>query len=307
MGASRPRHTRVVSSKWNDEWYLAQHVQVRNLFDYLSECAENNAAGVYQCDRAVARLKTANPPWRVAAYEAAWGQCLPGHVNAYEHNWIWVVNYFKWNTLDQGGLSPLQAKGIMTLLGMAPTELQRDFWLRYGRALLAAGMAWQTLGNGLADPCETLGNLPPLPGPSLTGPDHTKEGGAVAPRKRAAPPTTSADAAPRATWPAERAALQAIPGYPFDESKDRLLMDSLAEAYSQLDLAAQLREMKTWLAARDRLPLRGQAGPRSQVRNWMRKGDEFAASRGGRSGEARGDSAIRRTTAGPREKNWHER
>lgn len=90
---------------------------------------------------------------------------------------------------------------------------------------------------------------------------------------------------PRPTWEAESQALKSIDGYPFDEQKDRALMDALAEAYGQLDLAQELRKLKTWLASKGLLPVKGQAGPRKRVRNWMGKADEFGQNDRGNSGQ----------------------
>jgi len=160
--AARARYTRTSSSKWNDPWYLSLHVHVRNLFDFLHECGENTIAGIYQGDLAVARLKTGNPRWRQSAFEAALLE-LQGHVTIYPDNWLWVVNYLKWNVFDfQDSLSRPQAGGIVAIVRVAPVRLQADFWRRYGPKLAEAGYPWDTLGNGLSDPSES----PPLPSPT---------------------------------------------------------------------------------------------------------------------------------------------
>jgi len=92
---------------------------------------------------------------------------------------------------------------------------------------------------------------------------------------------------PRPTWPAEMAALKAIPGYPFDERKDQALMDSLAETYTGMDLAKETHKLKAWLASKDLLPLKGQARPRARLRRWMENADRFARDdEGRRSGGA---------------------
>jgi len=80
----------------------------------------------------------------------------------------------------------------------------------------------------------------------------------------------------RDSWPAERALLKDIPGYPFSERKDRQLLDTLAGTYGQLDLAKELQKLKAWLIAKNMLPLKGQSGPRQRIRRWMQKADEFS-------------------------------
>jgi len=125
----------------------------------------------------------------------------------------------------------------------------------------------------------------------VTKPNSTEEEGAGANAPPPPPP-------PRAAWPAESAALKAIPGYPFDEERDRSLMDSLAQAYPQLDLAAEVRKMRAWCQANGKLPMQGQAGPRRRVRNWMEKADEISSRRTGtgRAGGANVGAAWRRTS-----------
>jgi len=56
-------------------------------------------------------------------------------------------------------------------------------------------------------------------------------------------------------------------------------MASLAQQFAELDLAAELRALKSWLVAHDMLPLKGRVGPRRRVRSWMVMGDRIAAKR----------------------------
>ena len=81
----------------------------------------------------------------------------------------------------------------------------------------------------------------------------------------------------RSGYPFEVAALKAIPGYLFDEKRDRLLLDSLAEEHPKLDLAHEIRKLRSWLAAKGLLPLTGESRPRTRVRNWMQTAEEIAA------------------------------
>ena len=82
-------------------------------------------------------------------------------------------------------------------------------------------------------------------------------------------------APPRSSWSAEAKALRSIDGYPFNEEKDRALMDALAETYGQLDLAKEVLKLRTWAQAQGILPLKGQRGPRQRVRKWMQNADRF--------------------------------
>ena len=95
----------------------------------------------------------------------------------------------------------------------------------------------------------------------------------------ARPPASS-----RASWPSESEALRAIPGYPFDAAKDAALLDSLAATYAQLDLAQEIHRMHSWCAAKGLLPLKGQAGPRLRLANWMKNGDRHGTQTGPRNG-----------------------
>lgn len=138
-------------------------------------------------------------------------------------------------------------------------------------------------------------------GGDRTGGDRRgQEGGAASTCERSDPKTLE-----RPQWPEEAKALQAMPGYPFDEGKDAATMAALAEAYGQLDLAAEVRAMKAWLASNDLLPLKGVTGPRNRVRNWMKKADQYGRER---RADGRHQAASRsRQDAGPREQDWTAR
>jgi len=110
---------------------------------------------------------------------------------------------------------------------------------------------------------------------------QTEEGGHA--------PAAGAAVAPRPTWPAEADALKSIAGYPFSEDKDRALMDALAVAYSDVDLAHEIRKLNAWLVNKALVPLRGQTRPRTRVRNWIENADRFA-----RNDESRGRAGTDR-------------
>lgn len=143
MPSAGGRYTLMSSQKWRDPWYLSLTHQRRNLFDYLCECDENNCAGVYQCDHDVVRLKT--KPWRPDAYDEAW-RTLWGHANLYAGDWVWIVNYLKWNGGEK--LSKTQAIGVVSITKRAPDALKRGFWHKYGSILTPAGYSIDTLCIG---------------------------------------------------------------------------------------------------------------------------------------------------------------
>ena len=103
-------------------------------------------------------------------------------------------------------------------------------------------------------------------------------GGGAAPEKAGTAPIAQ-PTPDRPTWPAEREALQALDGYPFDEAKDRAFMATLADAYPRIDIAAEIPRLKAWALSRDMLPLRGKRGPRQRLRNWISNAEEFAGRR----------------------------
>ena len=166
--------------------------------------------------------------------------------------------------------------------------------------------AWRKRQDGQA---EDAGNPEKLPEnsqktPKLSGPyvdvDLYVDVDGDVTEVAAAADTTGTPAPIRPTWPAEKAALQSIDGYPFDEKKDSAAMTTLAEAYPLIDLAAEVRKMKAWLQTNGMLPLRGKQQPRRRLRNWIAKAEEFAgrAQRPAR-GTGPGGAPTRRPAAAP--------
>jgi len=305
----------IYSSIWDEPWFHAFGPDGKLLFLYFVTSPLANPSGIYSI-----------LPGLIAAHIGLRGVRLDRALDAIRERClydaddgvVWVKNFLR----VQAGEVKAGSKFLISALNHAlrgPQRFLRDF-LEHNRDLLGGLSAYPTdtlsvgyregidAPEGLVPPSVPL----PLPRPrSGTDPDLGREGAAVAPRVlRAAPPTTPDDKPVRASWPAERAALQAIPGYPLDEGRDRELLDSLAELYGQLDLAREIRALKAWLASKNKLPLRGQTGPRSRVRNWMRKADEINADRGARDGD-RGKGAssnlIRRGDGQRAAESWERR
>lgn len=263
MATAGARITYVTSDKWEDDWYVdGLDCQQRNLYDFLSEGNHGTFAGVFKLLPSTAKAKTNKPHWRGDKFESTVRDAFAGHVTLYAGNWWFVRAYVKHNAPEN--LSPKQADGIASTLRSAPVEARADWWREYGPLLEAQGWSSDRLGI----PIEALSKQPFH---STPGHSNPLQGGREGPRARVARPP------PRPSWQAEAKALKAIPGYPFDEAKDRALVDALAEAYPQLDLAREIRAMKAWCSANGKLPLQGQAGPRRRLRTWMAKADQFGA------------------------------
>ena len=161
MATAGARYTRVTSRKWQDRWYLDLTPQQRNLFDYFVENGDGTAAGVYQCDLDVARMKT--KPWRGDAFERTCHEYFPGHVLFYEEGWVFVVQYLRHNG---DNMNPLFAQGIETFLQQAPPQAQADFWKVYGKDARLNKF-------GVPSPSSLEGLPKPFVTPSRTNPGRT--------------------------------------------------------------------------------------------------------------------------------------
>ena len=116
------------SAIWSKPWFSPKRLSRggRLLWFYLTTCAENTGAGIFQCDVDTAMLKTG--PWRGAEWEAAVA-ALAGHIEFYPESWVWVVGYIIHNY--EKGVNKDQRTGISRLVAQAPEELQRNFWECY--------------------------------------------------------------------------------------------------------------------------------------------------------------------------------
>ena len=255
MATQGGRFTWMSSNIWNKPWFRSLTDKGKLLWFYLTTCADNSGAGVFQYDTDVMRIKTGK--WRGNQWEDALAG-LAGHINFYEDNWVWVVGYVKHNYQR---VNAKQRKGIEKLVACAPPNLRADFWLEYAPLREESDTPIIPHRDGYGTPL--IQSSPPLPSPALPSPAQ-KQGGSGKP----SPP-------PRPAWPAESKALRSIDGYPFNEEKDRALMDALAETYGQLDLAKEVLKLRTWAQAQGILPLKGQRGPRQRVRKWMQNADRF--------------------------------
>jgi len=87
--------------------------------------------------------------------------------------------------------------------------------------------------------------------------------------------------------------LRSVEGYPFDFSKDLQFIRDLAVDYPALDL---LYQVKKWRDYKRDKPLTKKSSPRSQLRNWMNKANEWRVINGGeaRKRDPTADEAIGR-------------
>jgi len=253
MATAGGRFTWMSSDIWNKPWFRSLTDKGKLLWFYLTTCADNSGAGIFQYDTDVVRIKTGR--WRGEQWEDALAG-LAGHINFYPDNWVWIVGYVKHNYQR---VNEKQRKGIDRLVACAPPQLRADFWQEY--APLREGSDTPIIPHRDGYDTLLIQSSPPLPSPAIPY-QAKKEGGSGKP----SPP-------PRPTWAAESQALKAIDGYPFDEEKDRERFDGFAELYGQLDLTREVLKWKGWLRDKDMLPLKGQAGPRSRLRNWMKNAD----------------------------------
>ncbi|MFA4971900.1 MAG: hypothetical protein WC683_04755 [bacterium] len=255
------------SAKWSDPWYLGLKPRQRNLFDYLSECAENTCAGVYQFDPAVARLKTG--PWTAAAFEETCQVAFQGHVKFYPGNWIWVVAYLEYNGRRGGKLSGDLAKGVFSILSKAPMQVVADFDARYGKEMALLGHPLGTLMGQTQDAPQT-DHTPPY----LSLPDLTKN-----------PPTPLQPKVPEEMQPLY-ALIQTLPNWK-SKPDDATWLAELVKDFPRLDYLAEVKLYRDRLKDGERKRFNHRMG----LRNWMAKAIEFGRQKPeeaqrGTSGEA---------------------
>lgn len=78
--------------------------------------------------------------------------------------------------------------------------------------------------------------------------------------------------------------LQKTPGWPFDPSKDRLLLNDLRDSYPQLDLIEEIRAWRAWMLDHE---TKKKVKPRARLRTWCSKAIEFRRG-GGRPSSGSG-------------------
>lgn len=88
------------------------------------------------------------------------------------------------------------------------------------------------------------------------------------------------------------AALQNVPGYPFDVEKDTVLVRDLLDSYPQLDLVEEIRGWTAWMLDHEQ---KKKVNRRARLRRWCGNAVEF----GRRSGQS--DSGRSSTRPEPKE------
>ena len=303
MANAGARYTYVSSQKWNDRWYLNLPPQWRNLFDYFTENGDNTCAGVYQCDLDVAMLKVR--PWDDTGFVSAVA-AMRGHLEVYDGSWVWVVNYAKYNCQEGNAKAWV---GVWRIVREAPFELQRRFAAKYRETLLShlsddpdLTKALDAPPPPLEAPAPPLDQSPPLPSiPNHTKPNHTP----LVP-KTLRVPARSADEL--------QADIDSILAETEHPELYRAMADLMAGANKTGKVAGtrlltalyeplwaeerRYRESNLAPAFEEGLRAAVQAG--AFAVNYVKRAAETASKR------TTPNAAIKRQTAGPRDKDWSE-
>lgn len=166
MATAGARFTVVTSEKWEDDWYLGLTPQQRNLYDFLCEGNHGTFAGIFKLSLSTAKTKTR--PWRAGRFEETIDHAFAGHACHYPGNWWFVRTYLKWNGPRDGGLSPLQGKGIIAIVKRSPLECRVHFWAEY-QELMKGHCDSEGVGIPLGTPCQPpFHPSPPHPSPIRT-------------------------------------------------------------------------------------------------------------------------------------------
>lgn len=67
-------------------------------------------------------------------------------------------------------------------------------------------------------------------------------------------------------------ALQRVPGWPYDEPKDRVLVRDLLDSFPQLDLVEEIRSWTAWMLDHDQ---KKQVNRRARLRRWCSNAVDF--------------------------------
>jgi hypothetical protein len=94
------------------------------------------------------------------------------------------------------------------------------------------------------------------------------------------------------------AEVRATPGWPVDDEQDRRLAVELIELYPRMNLIAEIRAWRGWMADNRKRPTR--AGARKGVRNWCERARRWGADRVGRRKVPSPDGGAGRTSTAPR-------